>query len=113
MTHKQLFKQDYYYTTTKPNRWFIEICAKNTVIAPSSSTICVMCEQIKQKQKKKSKCVIVFYILMYVMYYDLLEVVQYEIQSTGLKYELPLKSCRCIWYQIPTELPNMIPDTSR
>ena len=50
---------------------------------------------------------------MYVMYYDLLEVVQYEIQSTGLKYELPLKSCRCIWYQIPTELPNMIPDTRR
>ena len=50
---------------------------------------------------------------MYVMYYDLLEVVQYEIQSTGLKYELPLKSCRCIWYQIPTELPNRIPDTSR
>ena len=39
---------------------------------------------------------------MYVMYYDLLEVVQYEIQSTGLKYELPLKSCRCIWYQIQT-----------
>ena len=88
MTHKQLFKQDYYYTTTKPNRWFIEICAKNTVITPSSATICVMCEQIKQKQeKKKSKCEIIFYICMY---YDLLEVVQYEMQSTVLKYDLPL-----------------------
>ena len=72
----------------------------------------VSCVSKSNKSKKKIEMCNNF-LHMYVMYYDLLEVVQYEIQSTGLKYELPLKSCRCIWYQIQTELPNRIPDTRR